>query len=311
MNRVLLILCAGAWSLTCTSAALARDGLEYVRIPAGTFLMGCTPGDQQCDPLEKPRHRVRISRDFWLARTETTIAAYSRFAQASGYRTAAERDGKGRFWRFEAGEWDWMSGLTFRAPYAKEEPMPADWPAVQLTWHDADAFCRWAGGRLPTEAEWEYAARGGVDGARYPWGDAPTPEVAGRRYANGPSEETAATWPSWEVFRGYRDGYARAAPVASFAANDFGLYDMAGNVYEWVADWIDAQQGYSGADTRSGAATDLVDPSGPSHGKLKVLRGGGWGYPARHLRSSQRGYSDPTFLTATFGFRCARDSPPE
>lgn len=280
----------------------ASDGPTYVRIAPAVFMMGCVPGDGACDEIEHQRHEVSLTRGYWIATTETTVGAYARFVAATGWRTRADETGRGRFWRHDIGEWDWIEGLSWRTPYDPHAPAAADAPAVQIAWRDADAFCRWSGGRLPTEAEWEYAARGGLADARYPWGDASMPLVAGVRQANSPDESTHREFSSFAYFTGYDDGFARAAPVASFAPNGFGLHDTAGNAYEWTNDWI-AEAPYGSA--------PRTDPQGLPAGEVKALRGGGWGYPPEHLRASHRAYADPDFWTATFGFRCARDAPPE
>ena len=170
----------------------AKDALEYVYIPPGTFKMGCVPGDSGCDDDEKPRHEVTITRGVWLGKTEVTWGAYRRFFQV-----ADAMGNKG-------------SGAGDRHP------------VVNVSWNDAVAFCSWSGGRLPTEAEWEYAARGGVEGKKYPWGNSLDHEQANYSGTGG------------------RDRWDRTSPVGSFAPNGYGLYDMAGNVWEWVWDWYDA-----------------------------------------------------------------------
>lgn len=282
------------------AASSARDSMpERVRLPAGRFAMGCALGDSACEAHERPRHEVRLARGVWLTRTEVTVAAYSAFARSTGFRTRAERTGRGRDWNHARGEWEWVPGLTYRRPHADGTMAQEAWPAVQVSWFDADAYCRWTGGRLPTEAEWEYGARGGRAGEKFPWGDAPTPAAAGRPHANGPDERTRRLFPRWEIFTGYDDGYARLAPVGRFAPNGYGLADMAGNAWEWVSDWYQA-------DYYQKAARD--DPQGPSSGTARVVRGGAWGYAPRQHRNSERGYAEPDFWTATFGFRCAFDA---
>lgn len=273
---------------------------DRVRVPAGRFVMGCAVGDSGCEAHERPRHEVRLTRDVWLTRTEITVGGYAAFIEATAYRTQADRTGRGRDWNQDKGEWEWVSGLTFRRPYADGIVADQSWPAVQVAWADADAYCRWAGGRLPTEAEWEYGARGGRDGEKFPWGDAPVPRVVGRQHANGPDEQNLRLFPRWDVFPGYDDGYARLAPVGTLAPNGFGLLDMAGNAWEWVHDWHQA-------DYYRASPSD--DPSGPASGVARVVRGGSWGYAPKQHRNSERGYAEPDFWTSTFGFRCAFDGP--
>jgi formylglycine-generating enzyme required for sulfatase activity len=274
------------------------DSLTYVRIQPTTFLMGCVPRDAACKDDEKPRRWVTLTRAYFIGRTEVTIAAFERFARATGYRTRAEVEGRGRFWNHAASEWQWLSGLSWRTPLRAGEPGDLNWPALQVEWTDAAAFCAWAGGRLPSEAEWELAARGGNADAVYPWGDAKTPQVGAMKFANAPDVHTARAFPSWKTFPDYDDGYTLVAPVASFAPNGFGIYDMAGNAWEWLADWY-------AADTYRKAITD--DPRGAASGTMHVVRGGAWGYAPADQRASARGYAEHEFWTATFGFRCAAD----
>ncbi|MEM1144249.1 MAG: SUMF1/EgtB/PvdO family nonheme iron enzyme [Pseudomonadota bacterium] len=277
-------------------ASLAAIALKTVEIPAGSFMMGCVPLDTQCEPSELPRHEVTIQQGFRIAQTETTIGEYREFTRATGYRTLAELEGVGRYWDTDTGEWKWIAGLTWELPYDRNELGEDKWPAVQVSWQDAAAFCGWTGGRLPTEAEWEYAARGGRDGEIYFWGNQSLPLDNGVRPINAPDEAAKRLFPQFNTISNYDDGFARAAPVASFTPNGYGLYDVAGNVYEWTADWM-AEEPYSEA--------SVTDPKGLPIGSVKALRSGGWGYPPEQMRLSFRGYSEPKFWTATFGFRCA------
>jgi formylglycine-generating enzyme required for sulfatase activity len=237
----------------------AVDGLEYVRIPAGSFTMGCVVGDPDCYPREKPAHQVTISEEIWMGRTEVPVEAFERFLAANGGEMPSE-PGSGYMPGYNDG---WRK---------KNHPM------VKVTWDEAQAYCGWAGGRLPTEAEWEYAARGGLEGLRYPWGDER-------------SHEEANFWRS-----GGRDHWVYTAPVASFPANGFGLYDTAGNVYEWTADWYDADYyGHSSG----------TDPQGPSKGRRRVARGGGGFLNSKVLRTSARLSAEPAQRNVGVGFRCA------
>jgi formylglycine-generating enzyme required for sulfatase activity len=235
-----------------------RDGLEYVWIPAGSFLMGCVPGDADCNGDELPRHRVHFERGFWIGASEVTVAAFQRFAAASG-RGMPEPPAFNPHW----------SGT--------------DHPIVNVRWNDAVAFCGWAGGRLPSEAEWEYAARGGEDGRLFPWGD-----DCGHQYANFADQ-------------GELDRYAGTAPAGSFAGNGFGLVDMAGNAWEWVLDEYHGD--YRGA-PGDGSSWGVAGGTAPGE-SAAILRGGSWLYSAALMRCSYRSrWYWPGNRFDDYGFRC-------
>ena len=231
------------------------DGLEYVSIPPREFLMGAVPGDRDALNDEKPQHHVTITKGFWLGRTPITVAAYKRFAQEMGNEMP-------------------------EAPWSNRGWGKEDHPIVSVTWDEANAYCKWAGGRLPSEAEWEYAARGGKEGLKYPWGNDITHENAnyGREVEKGTT-----------------------SVVGSYPANGFGLYDMAGNVWEWVADWY--EENYY-------ASSPARDPKGPLAGQERVLRGGSWSNGPRNLRASVRGRNRPEVGSGNIGFRCTREVSP-
>ena len=229
------------------------DGLEYVWIPPGEFQMGAVAGDGEAYESEKPRHRVEITQGFWMARTPVTVAAYRRSVKAK-------------------------RGKMPPAPDFNPKWEKADHPIVRVTWEEARACCEWAGGRLPSEAEWEYAARGGKEGLKYPWGD----EISHDR-ANYESKKGGTT------------------QVGSYETNSFELYDMAGNVWEWCADWFD--KGHYGSSREK-------DPPGPAGGTVRVLRGGAWSVSARNLRTSNRLRSGPGSRYNGFGFRSVREVIP-
>jgi formylglycine-generating enzyme required for sulfatase activity len=173
-------------------------------------------------------------------------------------------------------------------------------PIVNLSWNDASDFCRHAGGRLPSEAEWEYAARGGRAGARYVWGNEPTPLVGGRRHANVGDERAKrkVQCDSCGWFDGYDDGFIYTAPVGTFPANGFGLFDMAGNVWEWTGDWY-AERYYDNSPAQ--------DPPGREYGQWRTLRGGSWSVNPVGLRISYRFGFPPENRSDNFGVRCVRD----
>lgn len=257
--------------------------LEFVRIPASTFLRGCTVGDSDCYENEFPRHSVRISRDYELMNAEVTVRQFGLFVAGTGYETDAERAGTSRVW----GETEMkeMQGLSWHHPSFHQEE---DHPVVHVSWNDAAEFCSWIGGRLPSEAEWELAARGGADGERYPWGGEPLYDQANYG-AEGGGPAT----------RG-RDVWLRTNPVKAFAGNGFGLYGMSGNVWEWCADWAGAD--YDGASPRA-------DPEGPPKGEWRIQRGGSWVVRPKFVRVSHRHWESPAYRDGDTGFRCARGAP--
>ena len=252
-----------------------KDGQIYVRIQAGTFRMGCEQGDNDCDSSEKPAHDVRISKDFWIGQTAVTVGAYQKFAREKGAATPPDRDNEGR--RLNAA--------------ADDDKLPV----VAVTWSEAVAYCQWAGLRLPSEAEWEYAARAGTTGVRYgtldeiAWyaDNSGRERVDGTKFAKGEREEY--------VQRLFRNGNG-AHPVATKRPNAWGLYDMLGNVWQWTADW------YGETYYQQSAASD---PAGPVSGEWRVVRGGSWFDAAWDVRVVIRYARAPENRSNDFGFRCA------
>jgi formylglycine-generating enzyme len=254
-----------------------------VLIPAGCFQMGDAFAEGAENEL--PVHRVCVDA-FYMDQYEVTNAQYRRYKpdHSSGGRGRLDRDGD-------------------------------DQPVVWVNWWDAIRYCNWRsrqeglqavydeqsgeanfsrnGYRLPTEAEWEYAARGGVEGQRYVWGNGPPPP----RAANVADETARQVWGWSDIFFGYDDGYAVSAPVGSFMPNGYGLYDMAGNVWEWCHDWY-AMDYYSWSPERN--------PRGPASGEDRLMRGGSWvSYPS-NTRIALRYWSTPTYAWYNNGFRCVR-----
>jgi eukaryotic-like serine/threonine-protein kinase len=260
-------------SLTRTSSfptqVTDKFGVPMVLVPAGEFKMGSNQGAAD----EKPVFRVFLD-DFYIDQYEVTNLRYAACVQAGKCTPPKEASSSTR---------TDFGNLDF-----------ANYPVLNLNWYQAMAYCEWRGGRLPTEAEWEKAARG-TDGRLYPWGDEWDPERANyceiscNQYGNDGT---------------YDDGYAATAPVGSFSAgaSPYGIMDMAGNVAEWVADWY-AEDWYL---TSSYADSVLVNPAGPENRETKVLRGGSWLGNSRRLRAIQRDAAYPGQEgAATVGFRCA------
>lgn len=251
---VLVVLCSVAFAAKSGGQKKAskenqRDGSQMVTIPAGKFIMG---GDQLSD--EKPVHTVYLDA-YQIGKREVTVSQYRKFCKATGYKLP------------KTPKWGWKGSH----------------PMVNVTWADAAAYCKWAGGRLPTEAEWEKAARG-TNGRIYPWGN--TWDQS--KCANGDLKLTS-TMPAGK----YRAG-----------ASPYGCLDMAGNVWEWCADWYDMSY-YK--------ITPAQNPKGPTSGDCHVLRGGGWclnggmGFQCAH-RYGTLGYV-PGDYSYGFGFRLANDAP--
>jgi formylglycine-generating enzyme required for sulfatase activity len=227
-----------------------QDGLLYVWIPPGSFSMGCSMGDQDCFSEETPTHPVTISKGFWMGQTEVTVRAYEVFA---GIPKSDSRD---------------LANAT-QTTSEHSEAMPI----VDVTWEEARDYCKWAGGRPPTEAEWEYAARAGTTQARY-------------------GELDQIAW-----YQKNSDNSAHE--VSRSRANNFGLFDMLGNAWEWTNDWYDGSY-YS--------KSPAVDPTGPESGTMHVLRGGSWMNTSNLLRVSDRGRSNGELRFNYFGVRCVLDS---
>ena len=301
-------------------------------IPGGTFLMGTN--DQESFPNERPAHLVQVQ-GFWMDQHDVTNAEFARFVEATGYLTTAERPINWEDLRKElppgtpkpddsalapgslvftpapgpvplndlSAWWRWVKGANWRHPEGPESSMQGreNHPVVQISWYDAVAYAQWAGKRLPTEAEWEFAARGGLESKRYVWGDDFRP--GGRYMAN--------TWQgAFPVHDTGEDGFVGTSPVGSYPANGYGLYDMAGNVWQWCSDWYRV-------DAHLEAASQNVcrDPRGPvesydpgdPYSPKRVVKGGSFlcnpAYCESYRPSARRGTPPDTGSSHT-GFRC-------
>lgn len=279
--------------------------LELRHIPGGCFTMGTD--DPRGYPVdgEGPAHDVELSA-FAIARVAVTNDLFGAFVTSTGYRTTAERVGSSFVFAgllpddfpptravLGAPWWREVEGASWRRPEGSRSDIAGRGrhPVVHVSWLDADAFCRWADARLPTEAEWERAARGGIEGAHYPWGTEREP--GGRHRMNVyqgdfPHGDTGA------------DGWIGTCPVDTFAPNGFGLHEMTGNVWEWCADWF-SPDAYRASGRR--------DPVGPTSGTSRVLRGGSYlcheSYCWRY-RVDSRSMNTPDSSSGNVGFRVAR-----
>ena len=238
-------------------AATAPEGMAL--IPAGEFTMGRTKTTSD-DPTgmrplilrdDRPPHAVRLDA-FYLDRHEVTHAEYARFLEAAGRRAP----------------YHWLDGAM---PDGR-----GDFPIYNVDWDDATAYCAWNGKRLPTEAEWEKAARGGLDGADYPWGD-------------DKADDSRARFGSSEG----------PGPVGKYPPNEYGLFDMAGGVSEWCADWFEREY-YE--------KSPAENPPGPAEGQYRIIRGGSWADGPRRVTVFFRNWVRPNQRTPNLGFRCAKDA---
>jgi len=253
--------------------------------------MGCNDGP----PYEAPVHRVKLN-SFWMDRTEVTVAQFRQFAQATNYITDAEKFGWSGVFDIEKKGWGRVDAANWRQPAGPGHLARDEEPVMQVSYNDALAFAAWAGKRLPTEAEWEYAARGGLAGKTYVWGDELTPGkkfMANYWQGDFPEHDEAA------------DGFAGIAPVKSFPPNGYGLFETTGNVWEWCADyWSPTYYAQSPKD----------NPAGPNSGEERVMRGGSW-LCARNFctnyRVSGRSHATVDSGLNNLGFRCARDAKGE
>jgi formylglycine-generating enzyme len=275
-------------------------GMTLVKVPAGEFMMGDTlspeavhrrwPGGQlEWYKRSHPRHKVRLTRDFYLGAMEVTRGQFAQFVRETNYRTDAEKGGNA--WALKDGKWGEQEGVNWRNPLFEQKD---DHPVVCVSWNDAVAFCAWLSKKegvtygLPTEAEWEYAARAGSDAHTWYWGDDES-GAQGRANVAGEGEELDWTY----KFKDVKDGYTYTAPVGQFMPNAFGLYDMIGNVWEWCEDRY--------ADKYPGG--ERTNPTGPATGQTRVLRGGSWGRDPWVCRSAFRDGVSPAYRDGGFGFR--------
>lgn len=236
--------------------AVAAIEAGPVSVPVGEFLMGSIDADSSASNDEKPQHKVYLDA-FRIDRTKVTNALYAKCVQAGKCPAPANATSSTRSSYYGNSQYD-------------------NYPVIYVAWDDARKYCEFAGGRLPTEAEWEKAARG-TDGRIYPWGNEP-PDAKRANFDNNVKDTT---------------------PVGSFlaGASPYGALDMAGNVWEWVADWYDEKY-YGSSSSRN--------PSGPSSGQVRVLRGGAWLSYQSYVRAADRFWYAPDYRLSYLGFRCAR-----
>ena len=297
VTTALMVIC-----MACGNSPVEEDNQEKIKtpdleeilrdmvlIPAGEFLMGCSEGEGAFD--EHPQHKVYLDA-YYIDKYEVTNAQFKEFVEATGYVTDVELKGIGEVWnpRDVGNCLLYFNGVTWRHPNAwvANRPHPKAWenqdivgnhPVVQVSWNDAQVYATWLGKRLPTEAEWEKAARG-IDGRKYPWGNVFNLNIEGVTvHANINSHGLV--------------------PVNQFptGVSSYGVSNLIGNVLEWVADWY-APDYYS--------HSPYGNPKGPDTGGLRVLRGGSWRHvKSHHVLSASRSYQTPDYTSNFVGFRCA------
>jgi len=249
-----------------TPASTGDDNMVFVQ--GGTFQMGSNEYD------EKPVHTVTVS-DFYIGKYEVTVSEFNEFINATNYKTDAEKKGYSYIWD---GSWTKKNGVTWKCDVKgnTRSMNEYDHPVIHVSWNDADAYCKWKGGRLPTEAEWEYAARCGNKSKGYKY--------------SGSNTISNVAWYSG-------NSGSKTHLVGLKQPNELGLYDMSGNVWEWCNDWYGS---YS--------SSSQTNPRGASSGSYRVLRGGGWYYSGSSCRVASRSLSNPDLSDSNVGFRFVRDS---
>lgn len=345
MNAAIVVgIVAATWVMAAPDESRAQPKEEnpvgMVWIPGGAFVMGSPDSDKLSYAVEKPAHPVKVD-GFWMDETEVTNAQFAEFVGATGYVTLAEKridweelkkqvppgTPKPPEESLRAGSmvftppdhpvplnnirawWSWVHGADWRHPEGPDSNIEdrENHPVVHVCWEDAAAYAQWAGKRLPSEAEWEFAARGGLESATFTWGDEPLSH--GNLQANiwqgdFPHKNTQA------------DGYVRTAPAKSYPPNGYGLYDMAGNVWEWCADWwrVDLYR------DRASKGVLVVNPAGPPrhfdprnpYEQQRVTRGGSFlcsdGFCAAYRPAGRRGTAFDTGMSH-IGFRCVKTGP--
>ena len=280
---------------------------NMIKLPGGKFLMGTDNEEGFPADGEGPVREIYLD-SFYIDATTVTNLQFSEFIKTTGYKTEAEQygwsfvfygllseeDQKADYQVAASTPWWWsVPGAQWNHPEGKDSNIDErkDHPVVHVSWNDAQAYCQWKGKRLPTEAEWEYAARGGLVQKKFPWGDELTPDGGHR----------CNIWQGqFPDYNSLEDGYLGTAPVKSFKPNDFGLYNMSGNIWEWCNDWFSKDFHKTGP---------RKNPAGPQKGESKVMRGGSFlchqSYCNRY-RVAARSSNTMDSSTSNMGFRCVR-----
>ena len=281
--RISVLILAVAVTACSSSTDSAEEGMVFFE--GGSIMVGAN--DMQ--PNEYPEHQVKVDA-FYISKSPVTVAEFRQFVKETGYVTKAEKFGNSGVFDVKTGEWNLVDGATWRYPFGKDEPeAKQDHPVTQVSWDDARAYCKWAGVRLPTEKEWEFAAKSGTDsGERFSWGNKLVTEAGFR----------ANVWQGkFPDSMRVEDGYQYTSPVGAFGETKVGLTDMGGNVWEWTSSTYDLYKGNPYKINK--------DP------KKKVIKGGSflcdstvcYGY-----RVAARNFNSRESATVNMGFRTAKDA---
>jgi formylglycine-generating enzyme required for sulfatase activity len=254
-------------------------GIHLVLCPAGSFMMG-SPANEKDRGKDETQHKVTLSRPFYMGKYEVTVGQFEKFVKAKRFKTEAEAGDGG--YVYADGKWQSRADASWKKPYFSQGEGN---PVVLSSWNDARKFCEWSGLSLPSEAEWEYACRAGTQS----------------RFFSGEADNKLGeyAWYSENSGVGQEQG---THPVGQKKPNDWGLYDMHGNVWEWCQDWY--------GEYPKGSVTN-TNPVGPTSGVSRVIRGGGWGSSAGICRSAIRSWRRPSSRIYDLGFRVALQVPPE
>ncbi|MFH0992115.1 MAG: formylglycine-generating enzyme family protein [bacterium] len=274
---LMLVICKPVFSQDVHSGKNAAEsnrinaGSEMVLVEGGTFTMGSNEGNSD----EKPAHQVTVS-SFYIDKYEVTVAQFKQFVDVTGYNTDAEKSDGSNIWT--GSTWEKKAGVNWRCDErGKRRPVSQyNYPVIHVSWNDAAAFAAWAGKRLPTEAEWEFAAKGGRQSKRYKYSGGDNPDAVGWLDINS----------GWKIH-----------PPGQKQPDELGIYDMSGNVFEWCSDWYDGKY-YS--------TSPKQNPHGPLSGQFRVLRGGSWVIDLDAVRPTYRNGATPEDRSGDFGFRCAK-----
>ncbi|MEA2043592.1 MAG: SUMF1/EgtB/PvdO family nonheme iron enzyme [Bacteroidota bacterium] len=260
------------------TTTLTAGNSEMVLVQGGTFQMGSNNGYSN----EKPIHSVTVS-SFYISKYEVPVSEFKKFIDATNYQTDADKAGKSYVYD---GGWKYKNGVNWKCDVAGNRRPTSDYnhPVIHVSWNDATAYCKWAGGRLPTEAEWEYAARGGNKSNNY-------------KYSGSNTLRNVAWYRENSYDLGSSHSDYGTHPVGTKSPNELGIYDMSGNVWEWCSDWYDSDY-YS--------SSPSTNPQGASSGSNHVYRGGSWNSGAGYCRVANRDYGKPTGSHNIFGFRLVR-----